>query len=132
VRKVAVKTAIPMSTVYKIYKYSLVQTLTSAAITSRLFFCNEFQKKIENCKDYLETILFTDFEWPSHSPDLNPCDYFLWGFMKDYIYGPNQVDNVTRLKENIEKYFKELPKSTISNIHCHVTKCINEEGKNFE
>jgi len=69
VRKVAVKTAIPTSTVYKIlrielnlypYKYSLVQTMTSAAITSRLLFCHEFQKKIENCENYLETKLQTN------------------------------------------------------------------------
>ena len=70
---------------------------------------------------------FTDFEWPSHSTDLNPCDYFLWRFLIDSIYGPNQVDNVTRLKENIEKCSKELStnviKSAISNIHCRVTKC---------
>ena len=58
-----------MSTVYKIYKYSLVQTLTSAAITSRLLFCHEFQKKIENCEDYLEIILFTD-----------ECHFYVNGF----------------------------------------------------
>jgi len=262
VRTLAVETAIPTSTVYKIltrelslypYKYSLVQTLSSAAITSRLLFCQEFIKKMENDVDYLERILFTDecnfyvngfvnkqnvrfwgsekpnlriekapfcqkvtvwcgisyrfvvgpfffdsgtvngdgyrdmiesfliphlkshrrltktiymqdgatphtakktrdlleanfpsgvisrfttFEWPSHSPDLNPCDYFLWGFMKDSIYGPNQVYNVTNLKENIEKCFKELPtyviKSAITNIHCRVTKCIDQNGKHFE
>ncbi|GFV96931.1 uncharacterized protein TNCV_4351441 [Trichonephila clavipes] len=24
--------------------------------------------------------------WPSRSPDLNPCDFRLWGFLKDRIY----------------------------------------------
>lgn len=24
--------------------------------------------------------------WPPRSPDLNACDYFLWGHMKDIIY----------------------------------------------
>jgi hypothetical protein len=23
--------------------------------------------------------------WPPNSPDLNPCDYFLWGFLKEKI-----------------------------------------------
>ncbi len=27
--------------------------------------------------------------WPPRSPDLNPCDYFLWGFLKDKIYVKN-------------------------------------------
>ena len=25
-------------------------------------------------------------EWPPYSPDLNPCDFFLWGFLKDRVY----------------------------------------------
>ena len=93
-------------------------------------------------RDFLE--INFHLEWSVDSRTLNvkvivqtnPCDYFLWGFLKDSIYGGNQVDNITRLKENIEKCFKELPtnviKSPISNIHCRVTKCINKEGKNFE
>ena len=24
--------------------------------------------------------------WPPRSPDLNPCDYFLWGYLKDKVY----------------------------------------------
>ena len=24
-------------------------------------------------------------EWPSRSPDLTPCDYFLWGYIKDKV-----------------------------------------------
>ena len=26
--------------------------------------------------------------WPPHSPDLTPCDFFLWGFVKDSVYVP--------------------------------------------
>ena len=26
--------------------------------------------------------------WPARSPDLNPCDYFLWGYLKDRVYKP--------------------------------------------
>ena len=25
-------------------------------------------------------------EWPPYSPDLNPCDFFLWGYLKERIY----------------------------------------------
>ncbi|GBL93848.1 hypothetical protein AVEN_153614-1 [Araneus ventricosus] len=25
--------------------------------------------------------------WPPRSPDLNPCDFWLWGFLKDRVYG---------------------------------------------
>ena len=27
--------------------------------------------------------------WPPHSPDLNPLDFFLWGYLKDRVYSPS-------------------------------------------
>jgi hypothetical protein len=27
--------------------------------------------------------------WAAHSPDLNPCDFFLWGCLKDKVYNSN-------------------------------------------
>jgi len=24
--------------------------------------------------------------WPPHSPDINPCDFFLWGFLKERVF----------------------------------------------
>ncbi|XP_033745047.1 uncharacterized protein LOC117330676 [Pecten maximus] len=32
--------------------------------------------------------LRTDIEWPPHSPDLNPSDFYLWGYLKDRVYIP--------------------------------------------
>ena len=26
------------------------------------------------------------FDWPPFSPDIYPCDYVLWGFLKDQLY----------------------------------------------
>jgi hypothetical protein len=28
------------------------------------------------------------FPWPPRSPDLTPCDFYLWGFVKDSVYVP--------------------------------------------
>ena len=25
-------------------------------------------------------------EWPPRSPDLTPCDFFLWGYLKNKVY----------------------------------------------
>jgi hypothetical protein len=25
------------------------------------------------------------FEWPARSPDLTPCDFLLWGYLKDIV-----------------------------------------------
>jgi hypothetical protein len=27
--------------------------------------------------------------WPARSPDLNPCDFFFWGCVKDKVYNSN-------------------------------------------
>ena len=26
--------------------------------------------------------------WPPRSPDATPCDFFLWGYVKDQVYVP--------------------------------------------
>ena len=26
--------------------------------------------------------------WPPQSPDLTPCDFFLWGYIKDHVFVP--------------------------------------------
>ncbi len=31
----------------------------------------------------------TGWNWPPYSPDLNPCNYFLWGYLKDRVYVHN-------------------------------------------
>jgi len=30
--------------------------------------------------------LYHDREWPARSPDLTPCDYFLWGYVKSRVF----------------------------------------------
>ena len=27
-----------------------------------------------------------NLQWPARSPDLAPCDYFLWGYLKSWVY----------------------------------------------
>ncbi|PNF41627.1 hypothetical protein B7P43_G07619, partial [Cryptotermes secundus] len=42
------------------------------------------------------------FTWPPRSPDLTPCDFFLWGYIKDRVYVPQ----VEALRE-ADPLFKE-------------------------
>ena len=30
-------------------------------------------------------------EWPARSPDLTPCDFFLWGWLKEQVYSTDAV-----------------------------------------
>lgn len=37
-------------------------------------------------------------EWPPYSPDLNPCDFWLWGYLKDKVFktNPETLDELKR------------------------------------
>ena len=46
-------------------------------------------------------------EWPPRTPDLTPCDFFLWGHLKSKVYStPHQ--NLEEPKERIEIEMTEL------------------------
>jgi hypothetical protein len=38
--------------------------------------------------------------WPHRSPDLNPCDFYLWGKLKSVVHANNPYD-LEALKQNI-------------------------------
>jgi hypothetical protein len=45
-------------------------------------------------------------KWPPRSPDLNPCDYFSWGYLKGRVYSPlpktlDDLKKISREKSNI-------------------------------
>ena len=52
-------------------------------------------------------------EWPPYSPDLNPCDFFLWGYLKDNYYAekPKTIDD---LRKAITKGVLSIPSSKLN------------------
>ena len=56
-------------------------------------------------------VISRDFpcEWPPRSPDLTPCDYYLWGVVKDIVYRERRVfDNVADLQDAIIQAFRMI------------------------
>ena len=47
--------------------------------------------------------------WPPRSPDLNPCDFSLWGYLKSKVYSPKPT-NLLQLRENIQREIKNFSK----------------------
>ena len=45
--------------------------------------------------------------WPPPSPDLNPCDFYLWGHPKSMVYNP-LAKTLEDLKANIEREIKKI------------------------
>ena len=46
--------------------------------------------------------------WAPYSPDMNPCDFFLWGFLKEKVYQP-LPKNMTALKRKINTELDKIP-----------------------
>jgi hypothetical protein len=46
--------------------------------------------------------------WPPRSPDLNPCDFYLWGKLKSVVYANNPHD-----LEALKQF------TTFSNMNCN-------------
>jgi hypothetical protein len=57
----------------------------------------------------------TDFPWPPYSPDLNPPDYFLWGYLKEKVYA-NNPQTLAELKENIRREIRNIPRDMIARV----------------
>jgi len=49
-------------------------------------------------------------DWPPYSPDLNPCDFFLWGYLKDRVYTETFTD-MDELKKKITAEINSIPQS---------------------
>jgi len=74
-------------------------------------------------------------EWPPYSPDLNPCDFFLWGYLKDKCYAV-QPQNTAELINSIKKCTRSIPTSMLDNVFQSFCKrlqfCANSNGQHFE
>jgi hypothetical protein len=49
-----------------------------------------------------------DIGWPPRSPDLNTCDFFLWGYLKAQVY-QHRPQNLEGLKEAITQEVAAIP-----------------------
>ena len=59
---------------------------------------------LKDCFSDCSISRFGDIPWPPRSPDLAPCDFFLWGYPKSRVY----VTNPTNLQEPINNIYHEI------------------------
>lgn len=73
--------------------------------------------------------------WPPRSPDLNPCDYFLWGYLKSVVYNP-LPRNLEELKVNIEREIRKIQGDVLKKLFLNLRKrcdyVISAGGGHFE
>lgn len=74
--------------------------------------------------------------WPPRSPDLNVLDTFLWGTLKNRVYGRGGYQNIEELRINIVREFRRLRRREINravhNIRRRVELCLQVHGQQFE
>jgi len=73
--------------------------------------------------------------WPARSPDLNPLDFFLWGYCKEVIYRrlPENVEELNdRLHYAIWGIENEVMEKTQENLLRRMRACITMDGGHFE
>jgi hypothetical protein len=89
-----------------------------------------------NFRDRIISRNFDD-KWPASSPDLSPLDYWLWSYLKDKIYLPDDMPrSLSDLKEKITQQCSlinnELLLSVIHNFPKRVARCLEVKGSHFE
>ena len=52
--------------------------------------------------------------WPARSPDLSPLDFWLWGYLRDQVYG-QQLNTLTELRMAIENAIQAIPARMVHN-----------------
>jgi hypothetical protein len=56
--------------------------------------------------------------WPPRSPDLNPCDFWLWGYLKDSVFSA-PIANLAELKARITQRILTVTPETLRSVVEH-------------
>jgi hypothetical protein len=73
--------------------------------------------------------------WPAKSPDLNPCDFYLWENLKDKVYSSNP-HTLVELKQSIRETISCIEVSELKLVSCSILKrleaCLRADRMHFE
>ena len=71
-------------------------------------------------------------EWPARSPDLSPCDVFLWGYLKEKVskHHPRSLKNLKeRIQQEIDSIPPELTRRVMKNLRERLHQCVANDGR---
>ena len=66
-----------------------------------------------------------DIGWSLRSPDLSPCDFFLWGYLKAQVY-QNRPQALEALREAITQEVAAIPPEMIRRVMGNYRERLNE------
>lgn len=74
--------------------------------------------------------------WPPRSPDLNPCDYWLWGHLQAAVYHRDAPNTKEELMDRITQAAASISQDTtaaaIDNLVCRLEAVVSEDGGHIE
>ena len=73
--------------------------------------------------------------WPARSPDLTPCDYFLWGYVKDRVFQelPNSIPELkTKIRQAIATISQDTLLKVYQNLENRLSFVTRQNGDHFE
>ena len=74
-------------------------------------------------------------EWSTRSPDLNPLDFFLWGYLKSKVFWP-KPSNLQQLGQNLERELNlldmEMLRRSQHSMITRAAKYVLQGGGHFE
>jgi hypothetical protein len=74
--------------------------------------------------------------WPPRSPDATPCNFFIWGYVKDQVYVPPLPASIPELKVRIRTAIEIITADMLEKVWneldyrvdvCRITKCAHIE-----
>jgi hypothetical protein len=76
-------------------------------------------------------------EWPPRSPDLTPCNFFLWGYLKNKVYTspPRDLNDLqNHIRHEVEALRKNpaLIRRTFQAMRRRCQLCIDRDGGHVE
>ena len=70
--------------------------------------------------------------WPPSSPDATPCDFFLWGYVKDQVYVPPLPASIPELKVLIRTAIETIIADMRNELDYRVDVCRITNGAHIE
>ena len=63
--------------------------------------------------------------WPPRSPDMTPCHFFLWGYVKERVYVPSLPADLDELTKRIKAAVKSVKEDTIRRVWDEFSYCVD-------
>ena len=78
-----------------------------------------------------------DIEWPPRSPDLTPCDFFLWGYLKNKVFTTPPANLATlrqRIIDEVDDLRRQpdIVRNAMREMHKRATLCVQINGGHVE